>query len=116
MATVDVQGENVIVRLSPIEKLGALHGDVTVPRPSVRAVEVTTQPFVELRGIRAPGTGLPGVIALGTWRRGRGKKDFVAVYRGRPAVVLDLDDRGPYDRLIISVDDPGEVRRRLAAA
>ena len=42
------------------------------------------QPFRELSGLRAPGTGLPGVIALGTWR-GRGQKDFAALFdAGKP--------------------------------
>jgi hypothetical protein len=116
VATVDLQGDDVVVRLTPIEKLGALHGDVSVPRTAVRAVEVEPQPFSKLRGLRAPGTGWPGRIALGTWRKRGGKKDFVAVYRGRPAVILTLDDDVGYDRLVISVDSPDEVRRALNAA
>ena len=47
----------------------------------------------ELRGLRAPGTGIPGVIALGTWRS-KGAKDFAAVYRGGPAVVVELARAG----------------------
>ena len=113
VASVDLQGDEVVIRLTPIEKLGALHGDLSVPRAAVRAVDIEPQPFSKLRGLRAPGTGWPGRIALGTWRKRGGKKDFVAVYRGRPAVVLTLDDDAGYDRLVISVDSPDEVRRVL---
>ena len=116
MAAVHLQGDDVVVRLTPIEKLGALHGDVSVPRTAVRAVDVEPQPFSKLRGLRAPGTGWPGRIALGTWRKRGGKKDFVAVYRGRPAVIVTLDDDAGYQRLIISVDSPDEVRKVLTAA
>lgn len=116
MASVDLQGDEIVIRLTPIEKLGALHGDVSIPRTAVRAIDVEPQPFSKLGGLRAPGTGWPGRIALGTWRKRGGKKDFVAVYRGRPAVILMLDDDAGYDRLVISVDSPDEVRRVLTAA
>jgi hypothetical protein len=61
----------------------------------------------ELRGMRAPGTGVPGQVALGTWRHRRGK-DFVALYRGRPAVIVRL--RGaPFQRLLVADDDADAV-------
>jgi hypothetical protein len=84
MASVDLEREEVVVRLTPLERRGAVHGDVRVPRSAVRQVYVTSDPCSELRGLRAPGTGFPGGIALGTWRRRGANKDFVAVYRGRP--------------------------------
>jgi hypothetical protein len=65
-----------------------------------------------LRGVRAPGTGIPGVISLGT-RRATGVRDFAAVYRNRPALVIDLDGAG-FNRLIVSVDDPAAVAASLA--
>jgi hypothetical protein len=116
MAIVELQDDDMVVRLTPIEKIGALHGDVRIPRDAVREVEVESKPFSRLRGIRAPGTGWPGRIALGTWRKRGGKKDFVAVYRGRPAVIVKLDDDAGYDRLVISVDAPDEVRKQLTVA
>lgn len=94
----------IAVRLNPIEKLGALHGDIRVPRSAVRAAYVAAAPWDELRGIRAPGTGLPGVIMLGTMRGSFGA-DFCAVYRRKPAVVVDLDGRG-FRRLILCTPDP----------
>ncbi|CAA9266840.1 MAG: FIG00665670: hypothetical protein [uncultured Acidimicrobiales bacterium] len=102
-------GDDVVVRLGWLEKVGAFHGDVRFPRSAVRDVRVVERPVSEVSGVRMPGTGLPGVIALGTWRR-RGGKDFVAIYRGRPGVVIDLDRAAAgFDRLIVSVDDPDET-------
>jgi hypothetical protein len=80
----------------------------------VREVRVSDRPWSELRGIRAPGTGIPGVIALGT-RRGGGGRDFTAVYRNRSAVVLELEG-AVFDRLVISVDDPSNVVAQLRPA
>ncbi len=111
MATLRREGAEVVVRLNDLEKAGALHGDVRVPAAAVREVRVTSTPFRELRGIRAPGTGLPGVIALGTWR-GAGGKDFAALYRGGPAVVVDLDG-AEYRRLLVSAHDAQAVAESL---
>jgi hypothetical protein len=74
---------------------------------------VSTTPFRDLRGIRAPGTGLPGVIALGTWRY-RGGKDFAALYRGGPALVIELDG-AEYRRLLVSAHDAVALREELVA-
>ena len=111
MATLRREGAEIVLRLNDLEKAGALHGDVRVPAAAVRDVRVTTSPFRELRGLRAPGTGIPGVIALGTWRGGGGK-DFAAVYRGGPAVVVELEG-AEYRRLIVSAHDAAEIADAL---
>jgi hypothetical protein len=116
MATMNVTAGEVVVLLNALEKLGAVHGDVRVPRAAVRGVHIATEPFSEVRGLRAPGTGIPGIIALGTWRRLGGKKDFIAAYRGRPAVIIELDqDMAGFERLIVSVDSPDQVQRLLTS-
>ena len=58
-------------------------GDVSVPLASIRSVRVSDDPWAELRGMRYPGTRLPRVVALGTWRHSLGR-DFVAVYGKGP--------------------------------
>ena len=102
-----------MVALSDLEKVGALRGDVRVPLSAVRVVRVADDPRPELRGMRAPGTGIPGVIALGS-RRGEGH-DFGAVYHNRPAVVVELEGTS-YDRLVVSIDDPEHVAATIRAA
>jgi hypothetical protein len=114
VASLAVDRDTVTLRLSWLEKLGALHGDIRLPRSSVSAVRVTDHPWRELRGIRAPGTGVPGLISLGT-RRGAGVKDFAAVYRNRRAVVVEVDG-AEFNRLVVSVDEPDAVRRLLEAS
>jgi hypothetical protein len=110
MAWIETTDAEVIVRLGTWEKLGSLRSDVVVPRARVTSVRVVRRPLSEVRGLRLPGTALPGVIALGTFR-GRFGKDFVAVTR-EPAVAIELAG-APYARLLVSVADPYAVARRL---
>ncbi|TMD03268.1 MAG: hypothetical protein E6J03_07795 [Chloroflexi bacterium] len=114
MAELIVDGDTLVVRLSALEKLGAMRGDVRVPLRAVRDIRVSDDPWSELRGVRAPGTGIPRVIALGT-RRSAGTKDFTAVYRDMPGVVVELGGAG-LDRLVVSTEDPSAVLGRVAGA
>ncbi len=116
MATVRVEPGEVVVHLSPGERLGALHGDLHIPRAAIRAATVTSEPYSLVRGLKVPGTGWPGSIALGTWRH-QGSRDFFAVRGKGPAVVLDLDPASSrYRRVVVTLDDPGAVVRQLAPA
>lgn len=67
MAGLAVEGHDLVVLLNPVEKVGAMHGSIRVPLTNVIAVEPSNAVWHELRGLRMPGTGFPGVIALGTW-------------------------------------------------
>lgn len=111
MASLDIVGDELVLRLSPLEKLGAFHGDIRVPRSSVKAVTTSDTPWKALRGMRAPGTGCPGLIMLGT-TRGRGWKDFNAVYKRRPVVIVDLEGQ-PFARLVVTADDAPALAARL---
>ena len=104
MARLVVEGADLVVRLSLLEKLGAFAGhDPRVPLTAVQIARVTGDPWRDLRGLRAPGTGFPGVIMLGT-TRARGVHDFAAVYGHRRGVVVDLKG-APWTRFVISCRD-----------
>lgn len=112
MASVRVIDDRLVVRLRPLEKLMALRGDLSIPLGEVRRARAVPDGFAELRGLRAPGTGLPGRLAFGTWRR-RGAKDFVALRGRRPAVVLEFDAGSRYSRVLLTVDDGDALVRTL---
>jgi len=102
MAEIVVVDGQLIVKLTAMERLGALRrSDVMVPLSSVTSVERLDNARHGIRGLRAPGTGLPGVIALGTWRTRR-TIDFVAVSRNEPGYVIELDGGRQFHRLVIS--------------
>jgi len=119
VARLVVGGDDLRVLLNLLERVGAVfHGYVSVPLASIRLVRVSDDPWADLRGMRAPGTGLRRVIALGTWRHSLGR-DFVAVYGKRPAVVVELAGER-FARLVVSTRDAervaGEVRDAAAEA
>ena len=114
MADLDVEGSDLVLRMRALEKAEGMHGDIRMPLTAVRAVRSVDDPWPELRGIRAPGTGLPGVIAVGT-RRGDFGKDFAAVHGKGPAVVVELDGAA-YGRLVVTADDAAARAGRINAA
>lgn len=113
MAILCVERDQLVLHLSWKEKVGGLHGDVRVPLSSVRAVSVITQPWLALRGWRMAGTGIPGLVALGTRRHGEGY-DFTALYRSRPAVQVEVAT-GRFSRLVVSVTDEDQARSQAAS-
>lgn len=101
MAHLEINDDRLCVVLSRWEKAGALRrSDVTVRMSAVSGVTTLENAREAIRGIRVPGTGLPGVIALGTWRT-RKFKDFVAVTRDDPGYLIALDGE-PIDRIVVS--------------
>ncbi|SMH29332.1 hypothetical protein SAMN06295885_0291 [Rathayibacter oskolensis] len=100
------------LRLTAAERLLALHrGDVVIDRANIRSATVTEDPWIWVRGIRAPGTAIPLTIAAGTWKF-HGGKDFLLIKRTAVAVVIDLADED-YARLIISTKHAPELLAAL---
>jgi len=103
MADLHTEGDELVLHLRGAEKAEGFHGDIRVPLSAVTSVRVVDDAWPELRGIRAPGTGLPEVIAVGTRRGGFGK-DFAAVHGKGPAVVVELTG-AEFGRLVVTADD-----------
>jgi hypothetical protein len=114
MAKVKVVGDKLILELSVLEKIGAFHSS-----PQVAVTAVSKVEFVEklwsnevLRGLRAPGTGFPYVVLLGTMR-GRKYRDFTAI-KGRGAGVEICLNEGPFERWIFTLRQPkSEIEKLL---
>jgi hypothetical protein len=113
VATFEIEGSELRLCLRFAEKLEGVHGDIRVPLTAVSSVRSVPTAWPELRGIRAPGTGLPGVIAVGT-RRGKFGRDFVVVHGQGPAVVVELDG-ARYGRLVATAEDADAVAATIRA-
>jgi hypothetical protein len=115
MATLAVEGADLVVRLSVLEKIGAVHGSIRVPLTQVRSVTVETRPWGLIRGRRIAGSGIPGTICLGT-RRYNGRTDFTAVYGSRPVVRVELGEEARYARMLIRVAAPEQAAAMISPA
>ncbi|TYP82886.1 hypothetical protein [Blastococcus xanthinilyticus] len=111
MATLQATPTTLTVRLTRGEKIAGLLHDVSVPRSSIREVDVVRDGPGAPRGLRAPGLGLPGLRKIGTWRR-PGERTLVCVRRGQPAVRVRLEGQR-YDTLLVGADDAAAVAASL---
>jgi hypothetical protein len=114
VAELKVDGNDLVLHLHAAEKAEGFHGDLRVPLAAVDSARAVDNAWPELRGIRAPGTGVPDVIAVGTRRGGFGK-DFAAVHGRGQAVVVDLTG-AEYGRLVVTCDDASGVAKKIQDA
>jgi len=102
VASVQVQGNSITLNLSFWEKIGSFHKNLVVPKDKLISKTVHQNPWSKevLNGVRAPGTGIPYVILLGTMRY-KGGKDFAAIYKRKPVMVYEFEGY-EFKRWIIS--------------
>jgi hypothetical protein len=110
MATVHLTTETLTVQLSRGEKFAGLLRDLTVPLGAVSDVEVVPDALSAVRGVRAPGLGLPS-RRIGTWRR-RGERSLVSVRRGQPGLRLRLTGQR-FDTVLVGLPDPATTAAGL---
>lgn len=103
MAKVIEKDGVLTLQLSWLEKIGALHGDISVAGNQLVEKTEVPNPWTKehLRGVRSPGTAIPYRILLGTMRI-KGGKDFCAIYKRTPAVIYEFAD-APFKRWVVSI-------------
>ena len=106
-----IDDETVTVKLTALEKAEAVHGNVVVPRSAITAFWTVPDGQAEVAGFKLIGSGLTGVIKVGTWRSAD-RTIFAVCHGAGPAVVLDLTGER-YDRLVVTVDNPQDVLASL---
>ncbi|MFO7689706.1 MAG: hypothetical protein R6W83_03995 [Cryobacterium sp.] len=115
MASLSVHPDRLEIHLTRAEKtLSRRRGDIIVQRENIRSVIITEDPWIWLRGIRSPGSIVPLVVAAGTWTF-HGGKDFIAIKRQRPAVVIDLAAE-EFSRVILTSQHAPELLASLKLA
>jgi hypothetical protein len=103
MASLRVHPDRLEIHLTPAEKTLAFRREnLVISRDTIRSVTITDDPWIWVRGIRAPGALVPLVLAIGVWKF-HGGRDFLAIKRRRQAVVIDLtgDD---FARVVLSTN------------
>ena len=114
MARIDIEGDTLVVNVEGFDKLLALKSRLDIPLANVRGASLDPGIVVERKGLRGPGTNVPGVIVAGTFHA-EGERVFWDVRDAAKAVVIELTDER-YSRLVIQVDDPRETVERIERA
>src|SRR4051794_27844030 len=100
VADVSIDDDTLIITLTVPERVLSLHGgSISVPLRQITKAVAVANVMTHLRGTRMPGAGMPGRMAIGTWRgdqAGRSFLDFVVAHRPGPGVVLTLEG-GEFD-------------------
>jgi hypothetical protein len=115
MAEVSVSDGALRINLTVPERVFSLHGgSVVVPLDEIARVRVVRDVLGQVRGLRMPGAGLPGQVAIGVWRGhldGRPFHDFVLVRTPGPGVIITTN--GDYDRILLGSEDPDQLVAEL---
>ncbi|MFH8443283.1 hypothetical protein ACH4D3_18870 [Streptomyces sp. NPDC018026] len=104
MALIRIDGDDLVVVIEGLDKLWSFKGSLTTPLANVRGATAAPGISADPKGIRAPGSHLPGVITAGTFYQD-GEKIFWDVRDPSKAVVVELADE-QYARLVLQVEDP----------
>ena len=101
MARLHLHPDRLEIALSTAEKTLALRKDnIVIPRSAIRSATLTDDPWIWVRGIRAPGTAIPLTLAVGQWKF-HGGKDFLVLKGTKPSVVIDIADE-EFSRVIVT--------------
>jgi len=102
MVTLLLDSTRLEVVLSVTERALSLHREnVLIERAAITKVQLTDDAWTWLRGVASPGTHLPGLVAMGTWKSAGGD-DFAVIRRRRPAVVIDLSGHPRFERVVLT--------------
>ena len=115
MTTVMISDGKLMIEIQGWDKLWALKSSLEIPLEHVKGVRSGKDERV--RGIRAPGTHWPGIIAAGSFHQ-IGKHVFWDVHHEERAIAIDLHDER-YTTLIVEVEHPevtiSEIERAISS-
>ncbi len=116
MAILVINGQELSLKLSILEQIAAFW-----PAPRANLDQLVSVEFVEvlwssavLKGVRAPGTGIPYVVMIGVMRRLK-SRDFCVIKRKKPGVILGFSS-GPFKRWIYTLEGSRHAEEQLLEA
>lgn len=113
MNTIAITERELTIEPRGLDKLWGFRRQITVPLEHVRGATFDSGVAAEPTGLRAPGLSLPGKH-VGTFRRD-GEVTFWNVSDPSRNVVIEFVDE-PFDRAVLTVDDPRAVEAAINAA
>jgi hypothetical protein len=105
MVELAIKNDNLVVEVHGADKLWALKSRLEIPFAHIagaRADQAVAHGW--WKGIKMPGTNIPGVITAGTFYQ-HGKRIFWDVHNPDNTIVITLHDE-QYNELVVEVADP----------
>lgn len=117
MVQVSIENSTAVFRVQGLHKLWAFRSRLTFPLAHIVDVRAVGPEGLNgwSKGLRIPGTHLPGVITAGTYYKGRGEWVFWDVCDDRRAIIVELTGEF-YRQLIVEVANPAAEVARFQAA
>ena len=105
MAEIEITPQALVVHITGADRLWALKSRLEIPLAHVvGAASAQDEAQSWLKGIRLPGTHIPGVLSAGIFHR-HGDRVFWDVHHPLNAIAIELKD-DHFARLVVEVDDP----------
>ena len=114
MAKVSVANNEMRVSIGVFESIQALQGSFSIPLDNVRGATEDLNYIKDGLGFRSPGTGFPGMIAKGTFRK-PGRKTLSLWSKSQEIVVIELVNT-KWDTLVLGCEDAKSVAQQINGA
>ena len=111
VANLTVANGYLQIELGFWERLGSFSRNQRIQLEDIAEVSHMSKVSMSIFGYRVVGTGLPGVVVLGHFRKSK-KRMMVYWVRGQQALILEMK-RGPYQRMIIGCTDAKALAKEL---
>jgi hypothetical protein len=117
MASIRIADDTLHVDLRLWDRILAIHGSLDIPLEHVKSA--TAGPAPPVPWLRAPGTGLPGVVIAGSfWSKESGWAFYDYHGSAGDCLILELDHEH-YSRAVVEIDPPqttSEAAAQITAA
>jgi hypothetical protein len=113
MTEIELTESTLLIHVKGVHKILALKSQLEIPLTHVVGAEIDPT-VVNLKEIRAPGTGLPGVIKAGSFRL-EGQWAFWDVHDPQKAITIKLADEH-FTKLVIEVTNPAAAVAQIEEA
>ncbi len=113
MAELLIDGTDLVLHLTTLEELAAVHGDLRAPLASVSSVQVVDDVHAPAdAGFKLIGGRLPGIFEIGTFSAD-GQRIFAAVHHSTPRGLVVRFEGAHHDAWIVGCADPEAVQRTI---
>jgi hypothetical protein len=109
MAELKIEGHELVLHLTHLEEVEAIHGDLRVPLAAVRSIEVLEDAHKPADHGFREGERIPGVSEVSTVPAD-GRRIFAAVHHDTPRGIRIVLDGTTYDEWIVGCADPDVVK------